>query len=112
MAKLLIDVVKEKLLGEHFINRQHSNRHGEIYEITDMFPGISPCPIARIQYKDGTEDHFRINDMTNDEQIPNAQQCLAQLSQDTPPCDVCGQETYREGNSYKCDNCGTSLGCS
>ena len=29
-----------------------------------------------------------------------------------PACDVCGTETVRNGNCYKCYNCGSTLGCS
>ena len=32
--------------------------------------------------------------------------------EDAPACDVCGAITVRNGNCYKCYNCGTSLGCS
>jgi ribonucleoside-diphosphate reductase alpha chain len=37
-----------------------------------------------------------------------------QLSQigDAPFCDICGHLTVRNGNCYKCINCGNSLGCS
>ena len=31
---------------------------------------------------------------------------------DAPACDVCGSITVRNGNCYKCFNCGSSLGCS
>ncbi|RPI59546.1 MAG: hypothetical protein EHM48_08710, partial [Planctomycetaceae bacterium] len=32
--------------------------------------------------------------------------------EDAPACDVCGSITVRNGNCYKCYNCGSSLGCS
>ena len=31
---------------------------------------------------------------------------------DAPPCDICGAITVRNGNCYKCFNCGNSMGCS
>ena len=31
---------------------------------------------------------------------------------DSPPCDVCGEITVRNGTCYKCLNCGNSMGCS
>jgi len=34
------------------------------------------------------------------------------FQEDAPACDVCGSLTVRNGNCYKCFNCGTSLGCS
>ncbi len=32
--------------------------------------------------------------------------------EDAPACDICGSLTVRNGNCYKCLNCGSSLGCS
>jgi ribonucleoside-diphosphate reductase alpha chain len=37
---------------------------------------------------------------------------LSDMMGDAPPCDVCGHITVRNGNCYKCLNCGNSLGCS
>ena len=34
------------------------------------------------------------------------------FQEDAPACDVCGSLTVRNGNCYKCFNCGSSLGCS
>ncbi|MCE5325822.1 MAG: vitamin B12-dependent ribonucleotide reductase [Planctomycetaceae bacterium] len=34
------------------------------------------------------------------------------FQEDAPACDVCGAITVRNGNCYKCYNCGSSLGCS
>jgi len=31
---------------------------------------------------------------------------------DAPACDVCGSITVRNGNCYRCYNCGSSMGCS
>ncbi len=31
---------------------------------------------------------------------------------DSPPCDVCGEITVRNGTCYKCMGCGNSMGCS
>jgi ribonucleoside-diphosphate reductase alpha chain len=36
----------------------------------------------------------------------------AHLMGDAPPCDACGAITVRNGNCYKCLNCGNSMGCS
>jgi ribonucleoside-diphosphate reductase alpha chain len=35
-----------------------------------------------------------------------------QNQEDAPACEVCGCITVRNGNCYKCYNCGSSLGCS
>jgi len=37
---------------------------------------------------------------------------FTQFQEDAPACDVCGAITVRNGNCYKCFNCGSSLGCS
>jgi len=37
---------------------------------------------------------------------------FAQFQEDAPPCPNCGRITVRNGNCYKCYNCGESLGCS
>jgi ribonucleoside-diphosphate reductase alpha chain len=39
-------------------------------------------------------------------------QQFAMFQADAPPCDNCGSLTVRNGNCYKCHNCGASLGCS
>ena len=31
---------------------------------------------------------------------------------DAPPCPECGSITTRNGACYRCNNCGTSIGCS
>jgi ribonucleoside-diphosphate reductase alpha chain len=36
----------------------------------------------------------------------------AAMMGDAPACDVCGSITVRNGNCYKCLNCGNSMGCS
>jgi len=39
-------------------------------------------------------------------------QQFSHYQDDAPACDVCGSITVRNGNCYKCFNCGSSLGCS
>ena len=39
-------------------------------------------------------------------------QQFSHYQEDAPACDVCGSITVRNGNCYKCYNCGSSLGCS
>jgi ribonucleoside-diphosphate reductase alpha chain len=36
---------------------------------------------------------------------------FSRFQEDAPACDVCGAITVRNGNCYKCFNCGSSLGC-
>ncbi len=37
---------------------------------------------------------------------------FSRFQEDAPACDNCGSITVRNGNCYKCYNCGSSLGCS
>ncbi len=39
-------------------------------------------------------------------------QQFSHYQEDAPACDTCGSITVRNGNCYKCYNCGSSLGCS
>jgi len=44
--------------------------------------------------------------------IERIDQQFSHFQEDAPACDVCGSITVRNGNCYKCFNCGSSLGCS
>jgi len=45
-------------------------------------------------------------------QVERVDQQFSHYQEDAPACDVCGSITVRNGNCYKCYNCGSSLGCS
>jgi ribonucleoside-diphosphate reductase alpha chain len=44
--------------------------------------------------------------------VQRVDQQFSHYQEDAPACDVCGSITVRNGNCYKCFNCGSSLGCS
>jgi len=44
--------------------------------------------------------------------VPRLDEQFSRFQEDAPACDVCGAITVRNGNCYKCFNCGSSLGCS
>lgn len=44
--------------------------------------------------------------------VQRIDQQFAHYQEDAPVCDVCGSLTVRNGNCYRCFNCGESLGCS
>jgi len=44
--------------------------------------------------------------------VSRIDQQFSHYQDDAPACDVCGSITVRNGNCYKCFNCGSSLGCS
>ncbi|MDP6418568.1 MAG: vitamin B12-dependent ribonucleotide reductase [Candidatus Krumholzibacteria bacterium] len=54
----------------------------------------SPAPADRSLRADGLDGQF------------------ARFQEDAPSCDVCGSITVRNGNCYRCYNCGNSMGCS
>ncbi len=47
-----------------------------------------------------------------DQQSDPSQLYLESMMSDSPICPNCGHLTVRSGTCYKCNNCGTSLGCS
>ncbi len=49
---------------------------------------------------------------TSERPIERVDQQFSHYQEDAPACDVCGSITVRNGNCYKCFNCGSSLGCS
>jgi ribonucleoside-diphosphate reductase alpha chain len=44
--------------------------------------------------------------------LDRVDQSFDHFQEDAPACDVCGSIAVRNGNCYKCYNCGSSLGCS
>jgi len=45
-------------------------------------------------------------------QVERVDQQFSHYQEDAPACEVCGSITVRNGNCYRCFNCGSSLGCS
>ncbi len=43
---------------------------------------------------------------------PSPGESTVEVQQDAPPCPTCGSITVRNGACYKCNNCGTTTGCS
>jgi len=137
-AKSLIDYIA-RWLGMTFVSgyRQANapKRQGEPEEKTE------PAPLWPMNGKDNNLDqptqkeklsHIsnRINeiiDMVNKpatasmtvvvaaertEQMQSFNRQFTHFQSDAPVCDTCGSITVRNGNCYRCHNCGASLGCS
>jgi len=67
----------------------------------------SGAPIA------GMDRQLELKISTQDTAVKDsANQHLAEMMGDAPPCDSCGHTTVRNGACYKCLNCGNSMGCS
>jgi ribonucleoside-diphosphate reductase alpha chain len=49
---------------------------------------------------------------TSTRKVERVDQQFSHYQEDAPACDVCGSITVRNGNCYRCHNCGSSLGCS
>jgi len=60
-----------------------------------------PTPAA----KPSSDDANAASDLDYNSQFSHFQE-------DAPSCDVCGSITVRNGNCYRCHNCGNSMGCS
>jgi ribonucleoside-diphosphate reductase alpha chain len=66
----------------------------------------APEPTAEDVEASGDYDAFE--EVTDDpNQIP-----LFNSQADAPPCSDCGSIMTRNGSCYKCENCGTTSGCS
>jgi ribonucleoside-diphosphate reductase alpha chain len=48
----------------------------------------------------------------SDRLVSRLDEQFSRFQEDAPACDNCGSITVRNGNCYKCYNCGSSLGCS
>jgi ribonucleoside-diphosphate reductase alpha chain len=49
---------------------------------------------------------------TQTRRVTRVDEQFSHYQDDAPACDICGSITVRNGNCYKCYNCGSSLGCS
>lgn len=62
--------------------------------------------ILRVQSQDG------MTTLVAEEHISALSAAMSENMGDSPPCDVCGEITVRNGTCYKCMGCGNSMGCS
>lgn len=58
------------------------------------------------QYRDG------LSVVVVEEHVSALSAAMSENMGDSPPCDVCGEITVRNGTCYKCMGCGNSMGCS
>ncbi len=62
---------------------------------------------VQVQMEIKTETNKAVNTA-----LSGAEQMLAGMMGDAPPCPTCGHITIRNGSCYKCLNCGSTTGCS
>jgi len=115
-ATSIIDYVF-RLLGFEYLDRNdlvqvkpeeldiHNKLHSLSHEITEKEEKATKSEIVPIKASiPSKEKEYRGMDIQSN--------YLSNMMGDAPPCDTCGHITVRNGNCYKCLNCGASLGCS
>ncbi len=95
----LVQVKPEPEVNTEPEPRQAINKGSATTEIDKLEPVIAEKP---------TTGNPATKTIVEDDQ----QTFYGNMMGDAPPCDVCGHITVRNGNCYKCTNCGNSLGCS
>jgi ribonucleoside-diphosphate reductase alpha chain len=73
----------------------------------DLAPGAAPQAIRRSAAK-STIDVV----LPPVARQPALGERTVEMQQDAPPCPTCGSITVRNGACYKCNNCGSTTGCS
>ncbi len=72
----------------------------------------APTGKTRAEASASTATQARTSTAKPASRIDRVDQQFSHYQEDAPACDVCGSITVRNGNCYKCYNCGSSLGCS
>ncbi len=84
-------------------------------------PANRPSPLLTTQFADPARRIGVVegSDFDEPEALQSQMKVLEQFNaqfghfqDDAPACDICGAITVRNGNCYKCFNCGNSMGCS
>jgi ribonucleoside-diphosphate reductase alpha chain len=68
-----------------------------------LLPGSAPAASAKARVVDATPSAAARTSGTD---------ATHTRETDAPPCPNCGEITVRNGACYKCNNCGTTTGCS
>ena len=116
-ATSIIDYVF-RLLGFEYLNRVDLVQvKPEIKEkLVEKVPGKPGPGKSSVNYQElaPVAEANPASDTNGTQEIAqNEQQSYySNMMGDAPPCDICGHITVRNGNCYKCTNCGNSLGCS
>ncbi len=74
--------------------------------------GKTPTTAAAAAGKSSTGGGKATSPATRTRSITRVDDQFSHYQEDAPACDICGSITVRNGNCYKCYNCGSSLGCS
>lgn len=59
-----------------------------------------------------SETEAGVTTVVVEEHVSALSAAMSENMGDSPPCDVCGEITVRNGTCYKCMGCGNSMGCS
>jgi len=114
--KVVTEAVTEDVPSETGSASQTSDkdvRRSEGASLPDQYLPVSPAhrlaPVAQVKAAVLTARETGPGRLP---QIDRIDQQFSHYQEDAPACDVCGSITVRNGNCYKCFNCGSSLGCS
>jgi ribonucleoside-diphosphate reductase alpha chain len=110
------EVVKDDSSSETGSAAQASDREVPRSDGAPSPGSYTPAPVERAVAGKVTKTAARMSpERLIRRMVPQMDRIDRQFShyqEDAPACDVCGAITVRNGNCYKCYNCGSSLGCS
>lgn len=92
-----------------------SNRIGELIDIVNHSgPEIDSQTDPQTDSQTNSQTNSQTDSQTDSRglQIQTFNRQFTHFQSDAPVCDVCGSITVRNGNCYRCHNCGASHGCS
>ena len=72
----------------------------------------APAPVAAVSTKAGQAGPAGTPSAGGETRATAAERQVFVTQADAPPCPECGSITSRNGACYRCNNCGTSIGCS
>ena len=109
-AKSLVDYIF-RWLGNHFVQ---GFRQDEVPETKSETDDEDLDPVAEAKAAAAAAGAGTVPDGTEtaEPQELDYNSQFSHFQEDAPSCDVCGAITVRNGNCYRCHNCGNSMGCS
>ncbi len=116
MAKSLVDYIF-RWLGKEFVEG-FGGGIGGLPKDEEKDESASPAEAGKSEEGSAAESQSTValaasaGASTRTLRSDGADSQFAHFQTDAPSCDVCGSITVRNGNCYRCHNCGNSMGCS
>jgi ribonucleoside-diphosphate reductase alpha chain len=104
-----LDILQKSQIGEAAPGTNGTYHHDPVYKGEDsiLADGIdSATPETSGEQSRRQQEHRRASATSTLDQL------MEGMMGDAPFCESCGCVTVRNGACYRCDNCGTSMGCS